>query len=171
MAGAQCRLHGHNLQPNRSDWNTQWCSWTIVKACERIQYWYLAQQAQKYGFSVTLLRLSIASYQLDRVVGVGAVLANPLRAGRGITAGSVFATAEMRIVMIEALDEAVARYVRIMLTCYVDDVSFEMASRSALVQVELTSAVKVFTVIMREAGMEFSPTKNIVAASTSDLRR
>ena len=143
----------------------------LVKAFERIQYWYLVQQALKYGYSITLLRLSIASYQLARVVGIGAVLARPLLAGRGITAGSVFATIEMRIVMIEALDVAVENYVRIMLTCYVDDVAFEMASRSALVQAELTGAVKVFAGIMRGAGMEFSPTKNVVAASTSDLRQ
>eukprot|EP00973_Karenia_brevis_P068297 9501627-Karenia_brevis.AAC.1 len=99
----------------------------LVKAFERIPHWFLVQQAQKYGYSLVLLRLSIAAYKLARAVGVNGVFSSLLIAGRGITAGSVFATIEMRIVVIEALDTVLSSCLYVRLTCYVDDVSLEMA--------------------------------------------
>jgi len=142
----------------------------LVKAFERIQYWYLLQQVQAYGYSIALLRLSVASYDLVRVVGVDSVVAAPLFAGRGITAGSVFATIEMRLVMIAGLDRAMETCVRAMLTCFVDDVAVEMASRSEVIEVELVGAVKIFTDELYAAGMDFSPSKNVVSASTPTLK-
>ena len=62
----------------------------LVKAFERIPHWYLARQARKHGFSIVLLRLSIAAYRLARVVGVDGVFSIMMLATRGITAGSAF---------------------------------------------------------------------------------
>ena len=80
----------------------------LVKAVERIPHWFLVRQAAKYGYSVTLLRLSVAAYRLARAVGAGGVYARLLWPGRGITAGSALATIEMRLVMIEAVDAVAA---------------------------------------------------------------
>ena len=53
---------------------------------------------------MVLLMWSVAAYKLARVVGLNGVYSSLLVASRGITAGSVFATVEMRIVVLEALD-------------------------------------------------------------------
>eukprot|EP00973_Karenia_brevis_P050982 7079915-Karenia_brevis.AAC.1 len=76
----------------------------LIKAFDRIPYWYLWQQAVKYGYNLVLLRLSMSAYMLARAVGADGVYGKALHAGRGITAGSLFATIEMRLVMLEALD-------------------------------------------------------------------
>lgn len=77
----------------------------LVKAFERIPHWYLIQQARRYGLSTTLLKLSIGAYRLGRAVGVEGVFSVIMTATRGITAGSVFATIEMRLVMLQAVDD------------------------------------------------------------------
>ena len=99
----------------------------LVKAFERIPHWFLLQQALKYNFNIVLLKLSIAAYRLSRVVGVDGIFSCAMHATRGITAGSVFATIEMRIVMIDALDKIFKANIYVTITCYVDDVSLEAA--------------------------------------------
>ena len=53
-----------------------------------------------------LLRLSLASSSLPRAVGVAGVYAKLVVATRGITAGAVFATIELRVLLIQWIDEA-----------------------------------------------------------------
>ena len=141
----------------------------LIKAFERIPHWFLVQQAMKYGFSSVLLKLSIAAYKLARVVGVQGVFSNLLFASRGITAGSVFATIEMRIVVIEALDLAAAACLHVRLTCYVDDVALEQAGSAESVEEDLAAVTLCFTKALEDAGLEFSATKNTVSASVGIL--
>ena len=127
----------------------------LVKAFERIPHWFLVQQAATYGFNIVLLRLSVAAYKLQRAVGVEGVYSALLVAQRGITAGSVFATIEMRIVMIEALDRVVACCPCVRLTCYVDDVSLEMVGTTDRIGQRLPQATLVFTGHLEGASLEF----------------
>ena len=57
-----------------------------------------------------LLRLSIATYQLKRVIRIGSVVSKVVAAVTGITAGSGFAATEMRLVMIRAIDRALTLF-------------------------------------------------------------
>ena len=99
-----------------------------------IPHWFLIQQAIKYGYSITVLKLSIAAYRLRRTVSVNGVCANLQAATRGITAGSVLACIEMRLVVIEALDKVVASCIYVKLTCFVDDVAMEMRGSKKLIE-------------------------------------
>ena len=88
---------------------------------------------------------------------------------RGITAGSVFATIEMRLVMIEALDCVTSCCRCVRLTCYVDDVGVEMTSTATEIERRLPQVTLAFTRPLERVGLEFSATKNAVTASCGTL--
>ena len=73
----------------------------------------------------------------------------------------------MRLVLIEALDMVISTSFFVKLTCFVDDVTLEVAGSAALVKEHLVEAVMSFTSTLQRAGMEFSATKNMVAASSA----
>ncbi len=64
----------------------------LQKAFERVPWDILAVAARETGYCMRLLRLSIASYALDKTVTVNGACSRYVRAARGITAGSAFAT-------------------------------------------------------------------------------
>ena len=66
----------------------------FVKAFEGIPHRLLVQQAKRFSFSITFLRLSIVVYRLCRDVGVDGVLSSIMVGTRAITSRSVFATIE-----------------------------------------------------------------------------
>ena len=51
------------------------------------------------GYNLMILRLSLAAYRLWRAVGTDRVFSHRVRAVRGITAGSGFAIAELRLLL------------------------------------------------------------------------
>ena len=90
-------------------------------------------------------------------------------ATRGITAGSVFATTELRVLLLEWLDENASLSQIIVLTVYVDDTSFEATGAEVSVRCAVSSATKHFTSSLRRIGMEFRPSKNGCLASSDTL--
>ena len=74
----------------------------LVKAFERVPFAVLVREAKELGYNLVLLRLSIATYCLGRVVRVDGVAAAVAWPTRGIVAGSVFATAELKLRMLGA---------------------------------------------------------------------
>ena len=61
-----------------------------------------------------------------------------MRACRGITAGSGFATFEMRLIMIRIVDRALHWYPQVEPTLYVDDLSAERSGTREEVRSEVT---------------------------------
>ena len=76
----------------------------LVKAFERVPQDVLLREAAALGYPLWLRRLSIATYRLARVLRVGKVFSKTVVAWRGITAGSGFATTEMRVIFSRLLD-------------------------------------------------------------------
>ncbi len=62
----------------------------LVKAFERIPHDVLLREAIRLDFPFWILRLSLATYRLARVLRVGEVFSSLIWAVRGITAGSAF---------------------------------------------------------------------------------
>ena len=60
----------------------------LVKAFDKVPLWLLIREAIALGYPLRLLRLSIATYQLKRVIRVGSVISKVVMATTGITAGS-----------------------------------------------------------------------------------
>ena len=76
----------------------------LVKAFEMIPHQKLIDAASGRGYPLRLLRLSLAAYRLQRAVGSRGIFASQVRATRGITAGSGFATTELRVLLIDLIN-------------------------------------------------------------------
>ena len=88
-----------------------------------------------------MLRLSIATYKLTRVIRIGSTVSIEVAAIRGITAGSGMATTELRIVLIRLVDAAMVSYPLVVFTVYVDDISAEMTGPEKHIVKELGDCV------------------------------
>ena len=98
----------------------------MTKAFETIPHKKLVETARKYKYNLALLRLSLAAYRVPRTVGIDGVCSAPMTATRGITAGSGFATTELRILMQEVVMLTLAEWGNgLCLTLYVDDLTIE----------------------------------------------
>ena len=67
----------------------------FVKAFDRIPHWVMVREARRLRYPLWMLRLSIHTYRMSRVIRIGQVVSGTVRASRGITAGSGLATTEM----------------------------------------------------------------------------
>ena len=93
----------------------------LVKAFERVRYDVLLQEAMRWGYPIWLLRLTLAAYRLGRRISICGVLSEVVWACRGITAGSVSATTELRMTLLHLLDGIVRLFPAILLHVYVDN--------------------------------------------------
>ena len=65
----------------------------------------------------------ITTYKLPRVIRVNEAISDLVWAGRGIVAGSGLATSEMRVVMINIVEQALVTHPSVTPTVFVDDLS------------------------------------------------
>ena len=103
----------------------------LVKAFEMIPHHLIIKAARKHGFSPWILRLSLAAYRLPRAIGVDGVYSRLIVASRGITAGSGFASAELRVLLLDVVDNTYRLFPSIELAVYVDDITPYTSGRNA----------------------------------------
>ena len=114
----------------------------LVKAFETVPHWVLAEAAKLKGYPIALLRLSLAAYRLARTIGVDGVYSRLIVATRGITAGSGFATSELRVLMLDLIFALQARWANIIITkVYVDDLTLSITGFPQTIIRELASAI------------------------------
>jgi hypothetical protein len=96
----------------------------LVKAFETVPHWILARCAAAKGYPAALLRLSLASYRLQRSIGIAGIQSRLIRATRGITAGAGFATVELEILLFETIEELNSRWASVLtIKEYIDDIT------------------------------------------------
>ena len=101
----------------------------LVKAFETVPHWVLVEAAKLKGYPAFMLQLSLAAYRLLRTIGVDGVYSRIIKATRGITAGSGFATSELSVLMLDLINALQARWANIIVTkVYVDDLTRLRAS-------------------------------------------
>ena len=99
----------------------------LVKAFETVPHDKLVEAAVAKGYSVVVLRLSIQAYRLQRSIGVDGVYSRCVVACRGITAGSGFATSELRLLLLDTMVELRRRWsVQLSVKLYVDDLTLSL---------------------------------------------
>ena len=138
----------------------------LVKAFETVPHWILVQAAIAKGYSIIILRLSIAAYRLSRSVGIEGAYSRRIVATRGITAGSGFATSELRLLLFDVVGEIRTKWgAAVSIKLYVDDLTLA-ACGLPLVIVQLLIRVLNFVVDKLENGlcMEVSAKKSKVLA-------
>ena len=104
--------------------------------------------------------------QIKRVIRIRKVVSFEVTAFRRITAGSGFATTEMRVVMINLVERAFSLHPSATPTLFVDDLSAEVAGPDCWIEKELGGFILV--IIEGFGANEFVPsgTKSFVTASS-----
>ncbi len=106
----------------------------LVKAFETVAHHILLKFAIAKGYCIPLLRLSLAAYRLRRTIGIGGTYSKVVVAVRGITAGSGFATSELRVILHDLMIELGSRWApRLEAKLYVDDLSLAIAGAAGVV--------------------------------------
>ena len=123
------------------------------------------QEAYKLGYPLKVLRLSIAVYKLARVIRISGTVSHGVWAWRGITAGSAFATTEMRIVLINVVDRAMQLYPRVNPVLFVDDLAAEMTGPAEHIVEQLGGFIEHIADFIGETGQELSHTKSFCTSS------
>lgn len=73
-------------------------------------------RSEETWYPLWMLRLSIATYKLTRVIRIGATVSAEVVAIRGITIGSGMATIEMRIMLINIADAVMMVHPMVVIT-------------------------------------------------------
>jgi hypothetical protein len=137
----------------------------LVKAFDRVPFDWLVANAIEYEYPIRILRLSIQAYLLGRVIVIECVCSRVLFASRGITAGSVLATIELRVLLIRSMDRLVYRFPSVIATVYVDDTSLETTGSPAQAIKDIVGSTKFLVSEFDDMRLELSATKNQCLAS------
>ena len=143
----------------------------LVKAFDSVPFDWLVSQAIELRYNLWLLRLSIKSYLLGRVLVIEGCCSRIVFATRGLTAGSVLATVELRVLLLRWADRAASISLHCRLTVYVDDVTIETIGTPSIVLDKHVVVTNSFTSDLRRMRLEFSPTKNATSASSDSLSK
>jgi len=141
----------------------------LIKAFDYVPRWLLVREAIELGYPLKLLRLSIATYQLKRVIRVGAVVSKVVSAITGITAGSGFATTEMRLVMIRVIDRALSLYPTITPTLFVDDLAAAVCAPAKLAINQMGGFIEYIADFIAGTKQALSDTKSNVTSSSRQV--
>ena len=142
----------------------------LVKAFERIPHHVVATAAARLGFNLVVLRLSLSAYRLARSIGVEGRVSAFLIATRGITAGSGFATLELRLLLHEAIIIATGRWPLLRLYLYVDDLTIVAAGSSEAAVTTVSQATNFFLCVFEKGFLlEVSCKKSFAVSSRPSL--
>ena len=97
----------------------------LVKAFEMLPHNRIAEAAMRHGYNLWLLRLSLAAYRLPRSLGIDGAYSRSVIAVLGITAGSGFATTELRLLLLDVVQSTSRAWPLVTITLYVDDATLE----------------------------------------------
>ena len=143
----------------------------LVKAFETVPHWVLVEAAKLKGYPGIVLQLSLAAYRLKRTIGIDGVYSRTIVATRGITAGSGFATSELRVLMLDLIYALQARWAGIIVTkVYVDDLTLAASGLPQKVIRELAQAIDFAVHVLEDSMlMKVSAKKSKVVASKPSI--
>ena len=141
----------------------------LEKAFERIQHHRLVEAARQWQYPLRSPRLALAAYRMPRAIGIGRVFSETLVASRGITAGCVFATLELRAMVLKIGDAICSQFPGVQLTMYVDDDTIEAEGDEQTVEEVAVGATKLLCTSLNAVELAISPKKNRCLASSAAL--
>lgn len=138
----------------------------LIKAFDKVPLWLLVREALPLGYPLKLLRLSIATYQLKRVIRVGSVVLKMVMTVTGITAGSGFATTEMKLVMIRVIDRVLTLFPTISPALFVDDLAAAVCAPAKHAIKQMGGVIEHVADFIAGTKQALSTTKSNVTASS-----
>ena len=143
----------------------------LVKAFDTVPFDVLIEHGVVLSYCLWILRLCILAYTLVRVLFIDGCCSEPIYATRGLTAGSITATIELRLFLIVFADRMVAVALHTRLTLYVDDATLETVGYVGTLVADHVKSVSAFAAGIIDAGMQFSDKKNVCTASRASIAR
>ena len=141
----------------------------LVKAFDKVRHDVLAAAAKKHNYCLWVLRLALAAYRAPRAVGVGGIYSRLIIATCSITAGAGGATTQLRVLMIDLIDQSYVLFhaVGVNQVLYVDDLSIDVITKKNLVHSVLAEAtdfaINYFEDVLQ---MEVSAKKSVAVGSS-----
>ena len=105
--------------PSPSTLASRWVK--AVKAFEMVPHHHLVAAARRLGYNLCCLRLTLAAYRLPRSVGIDGAYSRTIIASRGITAGAVSATIDLKVLLYECIVDTMRHWPLASIWLYVDD--------------------------------------------------
>jgi hypothetical protein len=136
----------------------------LVKAFEMVPHHLLAQAAKEAGYSIRILRMSLAAYRIARSIGVDGVYSKQVTAARGITAGSGMATTELRLLLTE-LVYLLRKTWPVAIKLYVDDLTITASGKGLAAATAAAEAADFAVQSFQKLGLEVSVKKSVAIAN------
>ncbi len=145
----------------------------LVKAFDKVPHHHVVEAARRHGLNLWVVRMSILTYRMTRFLGIDGVFSRGVLATRSLTAGSSFATAELRAILITVGDAALARAPEVTLSFFVDDITieYEHGDELAVLTVIAESTDWFVGALQDTLHMEVSATKSVAVAGRCRLAR
>jgi hypothetical protein len=146
----------------------------MTKAYEMVKHRQVARQGKKYGFNMFLLRFTLATYRMPRIVSARGAVTTTVRTMRTILAGCSQATTLLKICFMEAMDKLAAAWKNSLhLAVVVDDVQLQAVGPSATLTARtIARATKMATTSHSvECHMIISEPKMMVLGSSPEVTK
>ena len=144
--------------------------WDLVKFYEAIDHKLLWKLAREANFPMAVLRLNLMAYKLPRLVGLNGMLAPAQRPARGVVAGCGAATTLVKVLVLKAFDDYLAKHTEISLDSFVDDVQLSMCGKQEEEGPSLAvAALDLAEVLTIQLGATISEQKAAVVASNNQV--
>ena len=142
----------------------------LVKAFEKIPHHKVVAAARKHGYNLTILRLTFAAYRLPRSIGVEGIYSRMVIACCGITAGSGFATVELRALLLDVIDSTYVLWPSVRLVLMVDDITIDAEGAEIETRVAVAGATDfVVDMLENELELEVSLKKSVVVGGSYSM--
>ena len=99
--------------------------WDLYKCYELIKHDVLFAAAVRHKFPLAILRITIASYQQPRRLIMHDIVSRCIQPSRGIIAGVMSATAELKCVLLDAANALSRNHPHVSLHIYIDDLKID----------------------------------------------
>ena len=145
----------------------------LIKAFERLPHARIVEAARRLGYCLTTLRLSLAAYRLPRALGADGSYSRLVVATLGITAGSGFATVELRVLLHEVVTSTLKAWPLVTISLYVDDTTLEVEHHSCRVALATLAGATDQFVEHLQVGLSLraSPTKSLAVSPSPRMAR
>ena len=104
--------------------------WDILKCFECVTHWILVREARLLMYPLHLLRVAIQAYKWPRVLKLDDLVSLPIYPKKGIIAGSMSATYELRCLLQRKVSEHCSRHPFVDINFHIDDVAQESVARN-----------------------------------------
>ena len=142
----------------------------IVKCFETVPHEPLVRAARKHNYNLFVLRLSLDAYRSGRTIVINGTCSRIIIAVCSITAGSGFATSELRVLLLDVIDSTYKIWSGISLAVFVDDFTADAAgTESEVTRLVVGATAHIIHCLEVDLEMEVSESKSVVVCSSVRL--